>query len=88
MAAWLGTAPFQARGPDQAHMGWTFRESTGEPGWRKLSVPGIVDLAKLRDHLARQLPKFALPVLLRLRSPIEVAPTFKPLKELRGTERI
>jgi fatty-acyl-CoA synthase len=56
----------------------------GRAGMAEIVSSGVVDLAKLRDHLARRLPKFALPVFLRLRSQIEVTPTFKPLKESRA----
>ena len=41
---------------------------------------GTIDLPAFREHLARRLPKYAHPVLLRLRREIDVTPTFKQMK--------
>jgi fatty-acyl-CoA synthase len=39
-----------------------------------------LDLAALRDHLLSRLPRYAAPVLLRIRSAIELTATFKQKK--------
>jgi fatty-acyl-CoA synthase len=55
----------------------------GRAGMAEIVCRGSIDLSAFRDHLARHLPRYAHPVLLRLREEIDVTPTFKPLK--RGT---
>ena len=40
----------------------------GRAGMAELVCDGTIDLAALREHLARRLPKYAHPVLLRIRS--------------------
>jgi len=52
----------------------------GRAGMAEIVRAGTIDLAAFRDHLARHLPKFAHPVLLRMRDSIDVTPTFKPMK--------
>ena len=44
---------------------------------------GPLDLAALLRHLAERLPKYAYPVLLRLRPEIDVTATFKQVKNAR-----
>jgi fatty-acyl-CoA synthase len=44
------------------------------------SVDADVDLVALREHLARQLPEYARPVFLRIRSGLDVTGTFKQRK--------
>jgi fatty-acyl-CoA synthase len=55
----------------------------GRAGMAEIVCRGEIDLSAFRDHLARHLPRYAYPVLLRLRNEIDLTPTFKPLK--RGT---
>ena len=45
-----------------------------------------IDLSAFRDHLARHLPRYAHPVLLRLREEIDLTATFKPLKRGGGQD--
>jgi fatty-acyl-CoA synthase len=52
----------------------------GRAGMAELVCAGTIDLAALRDHLAQRLPKYAYPVLLRIRNEIDVTPTFKQMK--------
>jgi fatty-acyl-CoA synthase len=52
----------------------------GRAGMAEIVCAGTIDLAAFRDHLARSLPKYAHPVLLRLRQEIDVTPTFKHMK--------
>ncbi len=52
----------------------------GRAGMAEIVCSGAIDLAAFRDHLAQRLPKYAHPVLLRLRKEIDVTPTFKHLK--------
>ena len=53
----------------------------GRAGMAEIVCAGAIDLAALHDHLARSLPKYAHPVLLRMRQSIDVTPTFKPMKD-------
>ena len=39
-----------------------------------------LDVAALRAHLIARLPRYALPVLLRIRTEIDLTPTFKQRK--------
>jgi fatty-acyl-CoA synthase len=52
----------------------------GKAGMAAIVVKGDLDLAALREHLARQLPDYARPVFLRICSGIEVTATFKQKK--------
>jgi fatty-acyl-CoA synthase len=58
----------------------------GRAGMAEIVCRGSIDLPAFRDHLARHLPRYALPVLLRLREEIDVTPTFKPLKHGTGPD--
>jgi fatty-acyl-CoA synthase len=55
----------------------------GRAGMAEIVCRGQIDLAAFRDHLAGRLPRYAHPVLLRLRHEIDITATFKQLK--RGT---
>ncbi len=55
----------------------------GRAGMAEIVCRGPINLSAFRDHLARHLPRYAHPVLLRLRQEIDFTPTLKPLK--RGT---
>jgi fatty-acyl-CoA synthase len=52
----------------------------GRAGMAEIVCSGAIDLAAFRDHLGRRLPKYAHPVVLRMREAIDVTPTFKALK--------
>jgi fatty-acyl-CoA synthase len=52
----------------------------GRAGMAEIVCRGEIDLSAFRDHLAQRLPRYAHPVLLRLRKEIDLTPTFKPLK--------
>jgi fatty-acyl-CoA synthase len=52
----------------------------GRAGMAEIVCRGPLDLSAFRDHLAQRLPRYAHPVLLRLRDEIEVTATFKQLK--------
>jgi fatty-acyl-CoA synthase len=56
----------------------------GRAGMAEIVCRGPIDLAAFRDHLAQCLPRYAHPVLLRLRDEIDVTATFKPLKRATG----
>jgi fatty-acyl-CoA synthase len=56
----------------------------GRAGLAEIACTGTIDLAAFRDHLARVLPKYAHPVLLRMRTEIDVTPTFKHMKRSSG----
>jgi fatty-acyl-CoA synthase len=52
----------------------------GRAGMAEIVCNGTIDLPAFREHLAQRLPKYAHPVLLRLRREIDVTATFKPMK--------
>jgi fatty-acyl-CoA synthase len=52
----------------------------GAAGMAALVADGALDLAKLREHLARLLPAYARPLFLRLQDKIAVTATFKHRK--------
>ena len=52
----------------------------GRAGMAELVCTAQFDLGLLREHLAQQLPKYAHPLFLRLRSAIAITPTFKQMK--------
>jgi fatty-acyl-CoA synthase len=52
----------------------------GRAGMAEIVCRGEIDLSAFRDHLAQHLPRYAHPVVLRLRREIDLKPTFKPLK--------
>jgi fatty-acyl-CoA synthase len=52
----------------------------GRAGMAEIVCRGPINLVEFRDHLVRHLPRYAHPVLLRLRKEIDLTPTFKPLK--------
>jgi fatty-acyl-CoA synthase len=55
----------------------------GRAGMAEIVCAGAIDLAALRDHLSRALPRYAHPVLLRMRDKIDVTATFKHMKRGR-----
>ncbi len=58
----------------------------GRAGMAEIVCRGAIDLLAFRDHLTLHLPRYAHPVLLRLRDEIDVTPTFKPLKRRTGPD--
>ena len=52
----------------------------GRAGIAEIVCSGAIDLLAFREHLAQRLPRYAHPVLLRLRKEIDITPTFKQLK--------
>jgi fatty-acyl-CoA synthase len=52
----------------------------GRAGIAEIVCAGTIDLAAFREHLSRSLPRYAHPVLLRMRSEIDITPTFKQRK--------
>ena len=52
----------------------------GRAGMAEIVCGDTLDLAALREHLLGRLPHYALPVLLRVRSEIDLTPTFKQRK--------
>jgi fatty-acyl-CoA synthase len=52
----------------------------GRAGMAELVCAVPIDLLAFQDHLARRLPRYAHPVLLRMQSEINVTPTFKQMK--------
>jgi fatty-acyl-CoA synthase len=52
----------------------------GRAGMAEIVCVGAIDLAALREHLVGRLPRYALPVVLRIRSGVDLTPTFKPKK--------
>jgi fatty-acyl-CoA synthase len=58
----------------------------GRAGMAEIVGRGPIDLPAFRDHLARHLPRYAHPVLLRLRDEIDVTATFKQLKRDTGPD--
>ncbi len=57
----------------------------GRAGMAEIVCTAAIDLIAFRDHLARCLPKYAHPVLLRFRREIEVTATFKHKHRTGGT---
>ena len=49
----------------------------GRVGMAALVVSGELDIAGLRQHLARRLPHYARPLFLRIRNEVDVTGTFK-----------
>jgi fatty-acyl-CoA synthase len=66
--------------------GVTIPGADGRAGMAEIVCRGPIDLAAFREHLVRHLPRYAHPVLLRLRSEIDVTATFKPLKHGNGSD--
>jgi fatty-acyl-CoA synthase len=58
----------------------------GRAGMAEIVCRSPIDLAAFHDHLVRSLPRYAHPVLLRLRDGIDITATFKPLKRGTGPE--
>ena len=52
----------------------------GRAGMAEIVCVDALDLAALRGHLLARLPRYALPVLLRIRTEIDLTPTFKQRK--------
>ena len=52
----------------------------GRAGMAEIVCSGAIDLLAFQEHLAQRLPRYAHPVLLRLRKEIDITPTFKQLK--------
>jgi fatty-acyl-CoA synthase len=52
----------------------------GRAGMAEIVCAGTIDLAAFREHLGRSLPRYAHPVLLRMRNEIDITPTFKQRK--------
>jgi fatty-acyl-CoA synthase len=55
-------------------------DTEGAAGMAALVVDGTLDLAELREHLARLLPSYARPLFLRIQDHIAVTATFKHQK--------
>jgi fatty-acyl-CoA synthase len=49
----------------------------GRAGMAEIACTGTLDVAALRAHLAERLPRYALPVVVRVRRELELTPTFK-----------
>jgi fatty-acyl-CoA synthase len=52
----------------------------GRAGMAEIVCVAALDIPALRRHLLARLPRYALPVLLRIRSEIDLTPTFKQRK--------
>jgi fatty-acyl-CoA synthase len=52
----------------------------GAAGMATIVADGAIDLAALREHLARRLPAYARPLFLRIKDRIELTATFKHKK--------
>jgi fatty-acyl-CoA synthase len=60
--------------------------SDGRAGIAEIVSAGPIDLSAFRTHLLDQLPHYAVPVMLRLCSEIDVTPTFKQRKPARSSD--
>src|SRR5262249_11506192 len=58
----------------------------GRAGMAEIVCSGVIDLCAFREHLTQRLPRYAHPVLLRMRREIDVTPTFKQLKRADALE--
>jgi fatty-acyl-CoA synthase len=58
----------------------------GRAGMAELVSTRPIDLAAFRDHLTRNLPRYAHPALLRVQDQINVTPTFKQIKNLAAAD--
>jgi fatty-acyl-CoA synthase len=58
----------------------------GRAGMAEIVCDGDLDVAALREHLVGRLSRHSLPVLLRIRSEIDLTPTFKQKKN--GEENV
>ena len=66
--------------PEATVYGVAIPGTEGAAGMAALVVDGILDLPKLRTHLARVLPPYARPLFLRIQDRIAVTATFKHQK--------
>jgi fatty-acyl-CoA synthase len=66
--------------PEATVYGVAIPGTEGAAGMAALVVDGILDLPKLRTHLARVLPPYARPLFLRIQDRIAVTATFKHRK--------
>jgi fatty-acyl-CoA synthase len=57
--------------------GVSFPGTDGRAGMAEIACAGPLDIAALRAHLLGRLPRYALPVVLRIRSGLDLTPTFK-----------
>jgi fatty-acyl-CoA synthase len=58
----------------------------GRAGMAEVVCCAPINFPEFRDHLAQRLPRYAHPVLLRIRKQIDLTPTFKPLKRGGGQD--
>ena len=58
----------------------------GRAGIAEIVSAGPIDLAAFRAHVLGQLPHYALPLVLRLRSEIDITSTFKHRKPARSSD--
>jgi fatty-acyl-CoA synthase len=65
---------------DASVYGVAVRGTEGSAGMATLVADNELDLVELRRHLAMRLPAYARPLFLRIRSGIDVTPTFKHKK--------
>jgi fatty-acyl-CoA synthase len=56
----------------------------GRAGMAEIACAGSLDVAALHAHLSERLPRYAIPVLLRVRSELDLTPTFKPKTSTAG----
>jgi fatty-acyl-CoA synthase len=57
--------------------GVSFPGTDGRAGMAEIASAGQLDVTALRAHLLERLPRYALPVVLRIRTELELTPTFK-----------